>query len=293
MLAVSLRANLLVTKTIRDHLEVTMTTTLLPDTDTDTDADSTDSTDSLSSLRRGLALLDLFSARDHELSVSEMARRAHIPKSTTHRLVADLISWGALERGRTGVHLGVRLFELGSLVTTPRTLRDLAVPFAHNLNEVTRLTSNLAVREGTEIIYIEKISSRTLKVPHSRLGGRAALHATGLGKAILAFSSPDFVDEMLNRELVAKTPKTITQSAVLRQELEEIRVSKVAYDVEESRLGMFCVAAPIFASRNIVVGAISVTGATALSQAQLFAPAVRTTALALSRALGSQRANFG
>ncbi|MCU1583837.1 MAG: IclR family transcriptional regulator [Microbacteriaceae bacterium] len=243
----------------------------------------------LSSLSRGLALLDLFSAVDREMSISEMARRSGIPKSTTHRLVGDLIAWGALEHGQRGVRLGVRLFELGTLVTTPSTLRELAVPYAHNLNEVTHLTCNLAVREGTEIIYIEKISSRTLKVPHSRLGGRAALHATGLGKAILAFSDPEFVDAVLSSALVSKTPKTITSAKTLRLELGQIRESKVAYDVEESQLGMFCVAAPIFTRQNVIVGAISVTGATALAQAKHFAPAVRTTAMALSRALESRR----
>ncbi|MES2171184.1 MAG: IclR family transcriptional regulator [Actinomycetota bacterium] len=245
--------------------------------------------ESLSSLSRALVLLDLFSAVDSDLSISEMARRSAIPKSTTHRLVNDLIAWGALERGLHGVRLGVRLFELGMLVSTPSTLRELAIPYAHNLNEVTHLTSNLAVRDGAEIIYIEKISSRTLKVPHSRLGGRATLHATGLGKAILAFSDPDFIESVLRGELVAKTSKTITDPEVLRKELAQIHESKVAYDVEESQLGMFCVAAPVFARRNVVVGAISVTGATALAQAQHFAPAVRTTAMALSRALEMRR----
>jgi IclR family acetate operon transcriptional repressor len=103
---------------------------------------------SASSLSRGLALLDLFTAPDQVLSISEIARRSGVPKSTTHRLILDLISWGALERATNGVSLGVRLFELGSLVPSSSTLRDLALPFAHNLNEVTKLTSNIAIREG-------------------------------------------------------------------------------------------------------------------------------------------------
>lgn len=242
----------------------------------------------VSSISRGLSLLDLFSATDRELSISEMARRAGIPKSTTHRLVRELVDWGALQRGTKGVRLGLRMFELGSLVTAPSALRELAIPYAHNLNEVTQLTSNLAIREGNEIIYIEKISTRNLTVPHSRLGGRAAIHATGLGKAILAFSSHEFIDEVLGSDLEATTPKTITDPDLLLKELRQIRASKIAYDVEESRLGLFCVAAPVFARGNTVIGAISVTGATALSQAQHFDPAVRTTAMALSRALDSR-----
>lgn len=243
--------------------------------------------DASSSLLRGLSLLGLFSVRDSELSISEMARRSGIPKSTTHRLVTDLTSWGALERGTHGLHLGVRMFELGHLVPSQRTLRELAVPYAHNLNEITGLTCNLAVRDGTEIVYVEKVATRNLSVPHSRTGGRLPLNCTALGKAILAFSDHDFVEDVLAGELAARTKRSITDPESLRRELASVRETKVAYDVEESQPGLFCVAAPIFGAHSGVVGAISVTGAAALAQAQLFAPAVRTTAMALSRALGT------
>lgn len=244
--------------------------------------------DASSSLIKGLSLLNLFSVADYELSISEMARTSGIPKSTTHRLVTDLVTWGALERGPKGYRLGVRLFELGHLVPAQRTLRELAVPYAHNLNEVTGLTSNLAVRDKHEIIYLEKVSRRDLLVPHSRLGGRLPLHCTALGKAILGFSHHDFVESVLQGPLARRSPKTITDSAALRQELAAVRETKVAYDVEESQLGLFCVAAPIFGMGNQMAGAISVTGATALAQAQRYASAVRMTAMAISRVLGSR-----
>jgi IclR family acetate operon transcriptional repressor len=242
-------------------------------------------TDTASSLARGLSLLELFSVEDSQLSVSEMARRSGIPKSTTHRLVGDLLAWGALERAPGGVRLGVRMFELGHLVPTQRSLRELAVPFAHNLNEVTGLTSNLAVRDGQDVIYVEKVSSRNLRVPHSRAGGRLPLHCTALGKAILAYSDPGFIESVLAGELKPRSAKSITDPRLLRRELAHVRETKVAYDVEESQIGLFCVAAPVFTRRNAVIGAISVTGATELAHAQRFAPAVRMTALALSRAL--------
>ncbi|SDT22925.1 IclR family transcriptional regulator [Microlunatus soli] len=244
--------------------------------------------DGRSSLLRGLSLLELFSVQDSELSISEMARRSGIPKSTTHRLVTDLVSWGALELGSRGARLGVRMFELGHLVPTQRTLRELAIPYAHNLNEVTGLTSNLAVRDGTDVVYIEKITSPDLQVPHSRTGGRLPLNCTALGKAILAFSEFGFIENVLAGELTRRTTKSIIDPVVLRRELADVRETKVAFDVEESQLGLFCVAAPIFAHHGQLVGSISVTGGTALSQAQHFAPAVRTTAMALSRALGQR-----
>lgn len=244
--------------------------------------------DTSSSLVRGLSLLELFSVSQPELSISEMARRSGIPKSTTHRLVNDLVAAGFLERGPSGMHLGLRLFELGHLVPTHRTLRELAIPYAHNLSEVTGLTCNLAVRDGHDIFYVEKISTPNLTVPHSRKGGRLPLHCTALGKAILAYSERSFVESVLSSPLPRRSPMTITDPELLRRELAAVRTTKVAYDVEESQPGLFCVAAPVFARRNLLVGAISVTGATALTEAQRFSPAVRTTAMALSRTLGSR-----
>ncbi|KRA24279.1 hypothetical protein ASD65_07470 [Microbacterium sp. Root61] len=248
--------------------------------------------DGESSLSRGLSLLELFSPEENEMSISEMARRVGMPKSTTHRLVVDLLRWGALEKSRGGVRLGVRLFELGHLVPDHSRLRELAIPFAHSLNEITNLTSNLAVREGSEIIYIEKINSRDLKVPHSRIGGRLPMHCTALGKAILAYSSAQFVSSILEGELAQVTPKTITSPDALRREIAGVRQSRVAYDFEESQLGLFCVGAPIFARSGRVVGALSVTGATSRSQARSFAGVVLASSHALSHALGAPSSAF-
>jgi len=251
--------------------------------------------DARSSLSRGLALLELFSLTDSELSVSEMARRAKMPKSTTHRLVNDLLRWGALERGRTGIRLGVRLFEFGSLVPGRATLRELAAPFSHALGKATGLTSNLGVREGDEVIYLEKIASRDLPVPHSRLGGRLPLHCTALGKAILAYDDAGPAVALPPAPLVPLTPWTITSRARLETELDRVRRrGGVAFDLEESRRGMFCVGAPVFAPSGRVVGALSVTGstslgATSLGEAEPVARAVLAAARALTRALGSHR----
>ena len=242
--------------------------------------------DGASSLARGLSLLELFSPDDTEVSISELARRGGMPKSTTHRLVADLIRFGALERGRTGLRLGVRLFELGHLVPDHRRLREVAMPYARSLAEVTGLTANIAVREGLEVMYLEKIAHRDVRVPHSRVGGRLPMHATGLGKAILAYSPPANVDAVLERPLHPVAPATITDPDAFRRELEQVRRVHVAFDLEESRPGLFCVAAPIFARHDRVVGALSVTGATSQGQARSWAHVVLESASALSHALG-------
>lgn len=247
--------------------------------------------DAPSAVRKALGLLDAFTPDTPELSIRELARLSGVARSTTHRLVGELLAWGALERSPGGVRLGVKLFELGSMAPTSVTLREAALPYAHHLHEVTRLTVNVAIRSGPEIVYLDKITSRSLRVPHSRLGGRGSLHATGLGKAILAYSAPDVVDDVAARPLRALTPKTIVTADALRAELARVREQRVAYDVEESRLGLFCVAAPILDPRGRALGAISVTGATELDQAERFAPAVSTTALAVAGALRPRRAS--
>lgn len=244
-----------------------------------------DAPEPASAVRKALGMLDAFTASSPELSIRELARRSGVARSTAHRLVGELVEWGALERTTGGVRLGVKLFELGHLAPTSVTLRDAALPYAHHLHEVTQLTVNVAIRGGAEIVYVEKITSRSLRVPHSRQGGRGALHATGLGKAILAFSDADIVDEVAAGALTALTPKTIVDPDALRAELDRVRRERLAYDVEESRLGLFCVAAPILDVRGRALGAISVTGATALHEAERFAPAVSTTALAVAGAL--------
>jgi DNA-binding IclR family transcriptional regulator len=238
-------------------------------------------------LARAFRLLDAFTPERPELSVRELAARAGVPRSTTHRLVGELLAWGALERGGRGVRLGVKLFELGAMAPTPNRLVESASAHLHTLREVTGLTANLAIREGDDVVYLEKIGARDLRVPHSRLGGRGLLHATGLGKAILAFSPQADVDAYLERPLLSLTRATITDPDALRTELARVRRAGAAFDLAESFDGLFCVAAPVRDRRGFAIAALSVTGATARSQAERFAPAVIATARALERALSS------
>lgn len=240
--------------------------------------------DAPTSLERALALLDAFGETHRELTVRELAARSGVSRSTTHRLSRVLVDWGALERGSRGLRLGVKLFELGTLAPTHATLRDAAGPYLHTLHEVTGLTANLAVREADEIVYVEKIDTRRLRVPHTRLGGRGTLHATALGKVLLAFGDHGPLAS-LAPTLVPITPHTITSVDALREDLARVRRVRVAYDVEESRVGLFCVAAPVLDRRGSALAAISVTGATALAQAERFAPTVVATAFAITRAL--------
>jgi IclR family acetate operon transcriptional repressor len=236
-----------------------------------------------------MAILGSFDEHHRVMGVREISRRAGIPKSSVHRTVGQLLAHGALERRGAGVQIGVRLFELGTLAPTQATLRDAALPFAHHLSEFTRLTVNLAVREGSQIVYLEKISQAAHRIPHTRLGGRGDVHATGLGKALLAFSPEHEIDDVLAAPLRALTPQTLVDPVALRAELAEIRARRVAFDLEESSPGLFCVAAPILDAGARPIAAISVTGATTRRQVEEHAGSLRTAALAISRAAAGAR----
>src|SRR5450755_3363957 len=142
-------------------------------------------------LERGVALLSAFGADRGELGISELARRTGLPKSTVHRLAGELVRLGMLEPVGPQLRLGIRLFELGQLVPRRRTLRDAALPFMEDLREATRNSVHLAVLEGIEVVYVEILLSRASRSLPSRGCGRLPAHATGVGKAILAFSPPE------------------------------------------------------------------------------------------------------
>lgn len=240
-----------------------------------------------SSLSRALTLLDVFDKGDGELTLTELAEKAGMPKSTAHRLVSDLVAWRALERTPTGLRLGMRLFELGHLVPSARHLRESALPYLEDLYSTTRKTVNLAVRDGCDIVYVEKLIAANVPVPHSRAGGRLPLHCTALGKAILAYEPPGLLDEVVEAGLRRLTPKTILDPDALRTELVTVRRRRIAYDLEESHLGLHCVAAPLFDHTGEVVAALSITGLPSRSTARHLAPAVLTASMALSRQLGA------
>ncbi len=235
-----------------------------------------------SSLTRGLSLLDAFGADDKELSLTQIAQRSGLPKSTAHRLVSDLLSWGGLERTGSGLRLGLRLFELGRFVPVQRELAEVARPYLDDLYNITRKTVNLAVLSNTEVVYVEKIESPDSPTA-SRAGSRLPVHCTALGKAMLAFSPPALSDQIIQSGLTPVTERSITSVAVFRRELAAVRNSRLAFDREEVALGLFCIGTPIFDSHGHLLGAISVSSLESIMGARNLGPALLTIARALSR----------
>jgi IclR family transcriptional regulator, acetate operon repressor len=234
-------------------------------------------------LGRAVRLLSAFDAEHSVLGTAELARRSGVPKTTAHRLVGELTSLGLLEQTPGGARLGLRLFELGQLVPRQRTLREAALPIMENLRDATRTPVHLAVLDDVEVVYVEILGGRAMPRLPSRVGGRMPAHATGVGKAMLAFAPPELVQRRLDAGLSRRTPHTIVAPSALLRELASIRDRGVAYDREEGTLGVVCVAAPVTGPDGAVDAAISVSGRAETLDLERMAPAVRTAALTLSQ----------
>lgn len=194
---------------------------------------------------RALAILYAFDERHRRLSLSELARRADLPLPTTYRLVSDLVAGGALVRRSSGAYVvGRRLWDVGLLAPVETELRKVAAPFLNDIHAATRATVHLAVPDGTQVLYLERLSGRVSVPVVSAVGSRLPMHSTGVGKVLLAHAPDDVVKEVLGR-LTRLTPYTITQPARMQQQLERIRRDGYATTVEEMTLGACSAAVPV------------------------------------------------
>jgi DNA-binding IclR family transcriptional regulator len=213
------------------------------------------------SVGKALAVLDAFRGDGALLGVSQIAMRANLPKSTTHRLLTVLVDRGYVERADTRYRLGRAIFELGNMVSDcrPRSLRSIAMPYMTNLYEATHATVHLAVLDGFDALYVEKIyGHQSVDLP-SRVGGRVPALCTALGKAMLAFAPHDVREEALSRPVPRMTPRTVVYQPILRAALTQVRTTGIAEDCEGASLGSQCVAAPVIDRRGNVLAAMSMS----------------------------------
>lgn len=202
-------------------------------------------------------ILEAFGPDDEHLSLTELARRSGVAKASVHRLAQELLRWGVLERRGADYWLGMRLFEIGQRVPRQRILRDAARPYMEDLFHTTGETVHLAVRDGLEVLYLEKISGHV--AAPSRVAGRMPLHCTATGKVLLAFGTRTVLDEVLAAPLRRVTPRTVSSPGLLLQELERAREIGYATEHEQTKLGYLSVAVPIFGATGTTTGALSVT----------------------------------
>ena len=201
---------------------------------------------------RALALLGAFDEQHRRLTLTELAQRAALPVPTTHRLVGELVAWGALARTTSGEYVvGRRLWDLGLLAPVQTGLRQLASPFLHDIYAATLATVHLAVRDRLETLYVDRLSGHASVPVVSTIGSRLPLHSTGVGKVLLAHAPPDVQAAALAR-LVRVTPYTITQPGTLRRQLARVVRDGYATTVEEMSLGACSVAVPIRRGEDVV-----------------------------------------
>ncbi|NJC86180.1 IclR family transcriptional regulator [Planosporangium mesophilum] len=235
---------------------------------------------------RVLAVLESFSADRTHLSLSDISRRTGLPLATAHRLVGELAAWGALERDDQGRYrVGLRLWEVAALAPRGLGLRELALPFLEDLYEATHENVQLAVLDGAEVVYVERISGRHAVGVLSRVGGRWPAHATGVGLVLLAHAPTEVQESFLTSPLAAFTRKTIVDPARLRRVLAEVRRTGVAVSDGQVTLDAVSVAAPVRGPAGQVVAALSIVVRAGTIEPPTLVPAVLTAARGISRAI--------
>ena len=232
-------------------------------------------------------------AENGRMGLSELARASQVAKPSVHRICQELISWGVVERSGDGFRLGGHLYELGQRVPARRQLRDAALPFMEDLFLSTRQTVHLAVADGLDVVYVERINGRQSDRVPSVVAGRVPMHCTATGKCLLAFGPPERVDAVVDAGLAPMTRHSIASASALRQDLAAVRRRGFATEREELKIGYTSVASPVFGAGQRLVGAVSITAAVHHLEADRLGPTVVTATRGLSRALGAFATSSG
>ncbi|MBW7651962.1 IclR family transcriptional regulator [Anoxybacillus sp. ST4] len=217
------------------------------------------------SVSRALKIMDILSNYRHGIGVTEIAKQIGIHKSSVHRLLSTLAEHGYVEQdGETERYkLGYKLLEMSSKLLESIDLRKEAKPYLRELEQITNEVVHLVVYDQGEVIYIEKLDGNETLRMHSKVGKRAPMHCTAVGKAILAHLPKHVVMDILKRKgLPPHTDYTITDQRMFLRELERVCEAGYALDLEENEYGIRCIAVPIFDHTKQVVAAVSVSGPT-------------------------------
>lgn len=246
------------------------------------------STPSIQVLERMFALMNVLAEKEGLSSLKEISERTGLHPSTTHRILNDLVLGRYVDRPEPGQYrLGMRLLELGNYVKARLNVRDAALKPMRELHQLTQQPVNLSVRQGDEIVYIERAYSERSGMQVVRaIGGRAPLHLTSVGKLFLAADDPSRVRAYATKTgLSGHTKNSITQLPVLEKELAKARQYGIARDNEELELGVRCMAAGIYDDQGKLVAGLSISApADRLDESWL--PKLENTAHHISELLG-------
>ncbi|WP_433383621.1 IclR family transcriptional regulator [Actinoplanes sp. CA-142083] len=210
-------------------------------------------------LDRAVRILAAFTADEPALTVTQLSTRTGLHLATTSRLVRQLTDLGLLARDADGgVRIGMRMWELSARAAPTRGLREAALPFLEDLHAVVGHHAQLAIREGAEVLFVERLSSPGAVINYSQVAGRLPLHASSSGLVLLAAAPAELQEEMIARPLVAFTPETITDPRRLRAVLAEVRRQGYALNAGHIHPDATGVAVPIRDAKGHVVAAVSV-----------------------------------
>ncbi|WP_345464346.1 IclR family transcriptional regulator [Actinoallomurus oryzae] len=231
-----------------------------------------------------MAILEAFAPGGVRLTLTEICRRASLPLATGHRLVGELTAGGFLERLSDGSYrVGMHLWRIGAQASAATALRELALPHMEDLYEATHENVQLAVLNEHKALYLERLRGPRSVPIVTRVAAELPLHATGVGRVLLAFSSDEFVDGVLAEGLSPHTPHTITDPDRLRACLADVRRVGYAVTSEEMTLNSYSVAAPVRDARGGVLAAMSLVTRRQGADLRRLVPAVLTATRALSR----------
>lgn len=207
---------------------------------------------------RLLAILAVFEQSGTSLTLTDIANGSGLAPATAHRLVAELVEWGALVRADSGQYvIGRRLWKLGMLAPDQSDLREIASPFLHDIYGATLATVHLAIRDGDQVLYLDRLAGHASVPVVSRIGARLPLYSTGVGKVLLAYAPPDVRDRVLG-SLTRITPYTMTHVGKLEDELRRVHREGYAQTVEEMTLGACSVAVPVRQGNDEVIAALGI-----------------------------------
>ena len=239
----------------------------------------------VSLLERASRMLRAFPEDGAPIAVPDLARLASLPVSTAHRLAAELVRLGALDRLPDGrVEMGLGLWELGERSAVLRRLREAALPELVELYDLTGENVHLGVLAGAEVLYVAKATGKRAIPTLSEVGQRHPLHATGVGRAIL-LTRPDWLPAYLQSELLAETRHTITDPAVLRDVVAAEAKQGYAFTRQEMTLGNVSIAMPLRPRSGLPLAAIGIVAHAASADEVRLLPLLRRAVQAVEQRL--------
>jgi DNA-binding IclR family transcriptional regulator len=239
-------------------------------------------------IERMFRLIDVLAGREDAISLKEISEKTGLHPSTTHRILNDLATGRFVDRPHPGSYrLGMRLLELGNLVKGRLNVRDAAIAPMRELHKLIQQPVNLSMRQGDEIIYVERAYSERSGMQVVRaIGGRAPLHLTSVGKLFLAADDQERIRAYAARTgLKGHTKNSLTQLLDLERELSKVRQYGHAHDNEELELGVRCMAAGIYDDQNKLVGGLSISAPSSRMEESWLAKLTETARL-ISETLG-------